>query len=101
MLVLGGGIAIRVVSHLSNNEKKLYCVLLDFRKAFDYIDRDILWHKIIALVIRCRIIDGIQSVYNIIKSRVQVRAKKKINFIVYWECGKENVVGFFIYYVFE
>ena len=65
-----------VMSHLLNHSKKLYCAFLDFRKAFDYIDRNFLWHKLIGLGIRCRIFDVIQSMYSVVKSRVQVGAKK-------------------------
>ena len=38
-----------IISHLLSNGNKLYCTFLDFRKAFDYIDRNFLWHKLIAL----------------------------------------------------
>ena len=61
-----------VISHLINNGKKLYCAFLDFRKAFDYIDRDLLWHKLLALGIRGSIFDIIRSMYTRVKSKVQV-----------------------------
>ena len=31
-----------IISHLINKGKKLYCAFLDFRKAFDYVDRNFL-----------------------------------------------------------
>ena len=65
-----------VMSHLLNNSKKLYCAILDFRKAFNYIDRNFLWHKLVGLGIRGGIFDIIQSMYSVVKSRVQVRAEK-------------------------
>ena len=65
-----------VMSHLLNNSKKLYCAFLDFRKAFDYIDRNSLWHKLIGLGIRGRIFDVIKIMYSVVKSRVQVGAEK-------------------------
>ena len=68
------------MSHLINNSKKLYCAFLDFRKAFDYIDRNFLWHKLIGLGIRGGIFDVIQSMYSVVKSRVQVGAEKTDEF---------------------
>ena len=65
-----------VMSHLLNNSKKFYCAFLDFRKAFDYIDRNFSWHKLIGLGIRGRIFDVIQSMYSVVKSRVQVGARR-------------------------
>ena len=65
-----------VISHLLNNGKKLYCAFLDFRKAFDYVDRNLLWHKLLALGIRGRIFDVIRSMYQAVKSQVQVGADR-------------------------
>ena len=69
-----------VMSHLLNHSKILYCAFLDIRKAFDYIDRNFLWHKLIGLGIRGRIFDVIQSMYSAVKSRVQVGAEKNDEF---------------------
>ena len=69
-----------VMSHLLNNSKKLYCGFLDFRKAYDYIDENFLWHKLIGLGIRGRIFDVIQSIYSVVKSQVQVGAEKTDEF---------------------
>ena len=69
-----------VISHLLNNGKKLYCAFLDFRKAFDYVDRNLLWHKLLALGIRGQIFDVIQSMYKRVKSQVQVGADRTEQF---------------------
>ena len=41
-----------LLTHVINQGKKLYCAFVDFTKAFDYINRDILWHKLIKLGVR-------------------------------------------------
>ena len=84
-----------VMSHLLNNSKKLYCAFLDYRKAFDYIDRNCLCHKLIRLGIRGRMFDVIQSMYYVVKSRVRVGEEKTTSLNVYWQCGKENVCRLF------
>ena len=39
-------------THCINENKYLYCCFVDFTKAFDYIDRDILWYKLIKIGVR-------------------------------------------------
>jgi len=42
MFVLHG-----IISHMLNEGKRLYCAFIDFTKAFDYVERDTLWVKLI------------------------------------------------------
>lgn len=44
---------------------------MDFAKAFDYVDRDILWYKLIKIGVRGQMLDIIRSIYNNVKSRVK------------------------------
>ena len=60
-----------LLTHLINQGKKLYCAFVDLTKAFDYINRDILWHKLIKLGIRGKILNIIRSIYENVKSRVK------------------------------
>ena len=52
-------------------KKKLYSAFIDFKKAFDFVVRDILWYKLIQSWVRGKILDIIQSMYRNIKSRVK------------------------------
>ena len=54
-----------------NTGKKLYCTLIDFTKAFDYVVRDNLWYKLITLGIRGIILNIIKSFYANVKSWVK------------------------------
>ena len=36
-----------LINHFLNQQKQLYCVFVDFTKAFDYVVRDNLWYKLI------------------------------------------------------
>ena len=36
-----------LVNHFLNQGKQLFCVFIDFTKAFDYVVRDNLWYKLI------------------------------------------------------
>ena len=44
---------------------------MDFTKAFDYIDKDILWYKLIKIGVRGQMLNIIRFIYNSVKSRVK------------------------------
>ena len=46
-----------LITHLINKGRKLYCAFVDFRKAFDFVNRDILWFKLIKLGVRGKILN--------------------------------------------
>ena len=50
---------------------KVYTAFVDFRKAFDYVNRDCLWSKLITSGIRGNILNIIRSMYNEVKSKVK------------------------------
>ena len=45
-----------IVSHIFNQGGTLYCAFVDFKKAFDFVVRDILWYKLIKLGVRGKIL---------------------------------------------
>ena len=52
-----------------NQGKKLYCSFIDFSKAFDYVERNSLWSKLIKLAIRGKMMTILKSMYSSVKSR--------------------------------
>ena len=50
---------------------KVYTAFVDFRKAFDYVNRDCLWSKLITSGIRGNILNIIRSMYYEGKSKVK------------------------------
>ena len=60
-----------LISHCINTNKKLYSALIDFKKAFDFIVRDVLWFKLIQNDLRGKILNAIQAMYRNIKNRVK------------------------------
>ena len=55
-----------------NQNQRLYCSFIDFRKAFDYVNRDCLWHKMILKGIRGKMFNIIHGMYRSVKSQVRV-----------------------------
>ena len=53
-----------VLTHLLNNNKKVYTAFVDFTKAFDYLVRDVIWYKLIKFGIR-------EKLYNSVRSRIK------------------------------
>jgi hypothetical protein len=74
-----------VLSSLINltltKRKKLSCAFIDFRKAFDYIDRDCLWFKLINEGVRGKMFNIIKSMYSDVKSKVKQLGVTSDNFI--------------------
>ena len=69
-----------LISHCVNENKKLYAAFIDFKKAFDFVVRDVLWYKLIQSGVRGKILDVIQSMYRDIKSKVKYDNKLSNDF---------------------
>ena len=72
-----------LISHCLNTNKKLYAAFVDFKKAFDYVVRDVLWYKLIKAGVRGKILNVIQAMYNNIKSRVKFDNELSNDFVSY------------------
>lgn len=60
-----------LISHCINEKKKLFAAFIDYKKAFDFVVRDVLWYKLIQSGVRGKILNVIKSMYSNIKSRVK------------------------------
>ena len=65
------------------NKKRLYCAFVDYRKAFDMVDRCSLWQKVLAMGINGKVLKVIQNMYANAKSCVQLNG----NFSEYFSCN--------------
>ena len=52
-----------IVDYSLEQGKKVYCAFIDFRKAFDYLNRDCLWFKLLKSGIRVNMYDIIKHMY--------------------------------------
>ena len=78
------------------SRKKLYCSFIDFSKAFDYVERNSLWSKLIKLGIRGKMMTILKSMYSSVKSRVRFNNKLSLVF----RCPSRRVtVSFFMFNV--
>jgi hypothetical protein len=62
-------------------KKRMYCAFIDFRNAFDSIDRAKLWLKLSKIGIRGRILHIIKSMYSNVKSSVCINGFQSDYFV--------------------
>ena len=63
-----------VISKVLSKGQKLYCIFIDYEKCFDKIDRSLLWQKLLAEHISCKLVKAIKSMYTVVKSCVKYRS---------------------------
>jgi hypothetical protein len=56
-----------IISHTLANKEKLYCAFVDFRKAFDRVDRHMLWFKLYMSGVSTKMINIIKSMYSTVQ----------------------------------
>ena len=69
-----------LITHSLNNNRKLFCSFIDFSKAFDYVDRDVLWFKLLQFGVRGKMLDIIVSMYENVKSQVKINNRLSESF---------------------
>ncbi|MEE9190592.1 MAG: reverse transcriptase family protein [Candidatus Neomarinimicrobiota bacterium] len=64
-----------LIDQFFNHRKKLYCVFIDFEKAFDTIWRKALWHKLIQQGVSGKILQVIHNIYQNAKSTIELNGE--------------------------
>lgn len=54
--------------------EKLYCIFIDYEKAFDKINRSLLWHKLLTEQVSSKFVNALRSMYNVVKSCVRYQS---------------------------
>ena len=61
-----------VIQKILSRNKKLWCIFIDYEKAFDTVIRDALWVKLLEIGISCKMLNMIKSIYTNVKSCVKL-----------------------------
>ena len=61
-----------IISNSLCDRKRLYSALIDFRKAFDSVDRSLLWIKLCKIGIQGQFLNVIKALFNNVKSCIFV-----------------------------
>ena len=84
-------------THCVNEKKKLYSAFTDFKKAFDFVVRDVLWFNLVKSGVKGKILDIIQSMYKNIKSRVKFENDLSDEFSKYFGVRLGECLSPFLY----
>lgn len=61
-----------VIETRKKSKKSTFCAFIDFRKAFDSIDRNLLWHKLSDIGMSTKMLSALKSLYSDISCCVRV-----------------------------
>ena len=64
-----------VISKVLNSGEKLYCCFIDYEKAFDKINRSLLWHKLIFENVSSKFVRALKSMYDVVKACIRYNSK--------------------------
>ena len=56
-----------LIEHFLNNSKSFYCSFVDLTRAFDGLERNVLWYKLIKSGISCKMVNLMKNMYSKIK----------------------------------
>ncbi|MES9880358.1 MAG: reverse transcriptase family protein [Sedimenticola sp.] len=65
-----------IITKTLSSGKKLYCVFIDFEKAFDKIDRSLLWHKLLSENMSSKMVRAIKAMYSVVRSCIRFNSSK-------------------------
>lgn len=60
------------IQKILSKKSKLYCIFIDYQRAFDTINRDALWEKLIHSKISCKMTNMIKSIYSKVQSCIKL-----------------------------
>ena len=63
-----------IVSKVINSGEKLYCCFIDYEKAFDRIDRPLLWHKLIFEKVSSKLVKALKSMYDVVRACIRYKS---------------------------
>ena len=63
-----------IVSKVINSGEKLYCCFIDYEKAYDRIDRPLLWHKLIFEKVSSKLVKALKSMYGVVRACIRYKS---------------------------
>ena len=67
-------------------KKRVYCAFIDYRKAFDFVNRPLLWQKLLSYEINGKLFKVVKNMYDKAKSCI----KKDTLWSHYFSCNNNN-----------
>ena len=70
-----------MISHHINKGKKLYCCFIDYKKAFDSVDRNKMFYKFARSGVTGKFLSVIRKLYSDVKSCVKFKSDLPSSFL--------------------
>ena len=61
-----------LINHVLNANEQLFCLFVDYSKAFDYLVRPNIWYKLYKLGLRGKLFNVIHCIYSSVKTKVKL-----------------------------
>lgn len=61
-----------IIQKVLANNSRLWCIFVDYKRAFDTVNREALWEKLIMSGVSCKMIRMIKSIYENVQSCVRI-----------------------------
>ena len=65
-----------VIAKTLSAGEKLYCIFIDYKKAFDKVNRSFLWQKLLSENVSSKFVNALRSMYSIVRSCIRFQANK-------------------------
>ena len=72
-----------VIAKTLSAGEKLYCIFIDYEKAFDKVNRTFLWQKLLSENVSTKFVSALRSMYSIVRSCVRFQSAKSRFFTSY------------------
>ena len=63
-----------IIQKVLSSNSRLWCIFIDYEKAFDTVNRDALWIKLMQSGLTCKMINMIKSIYSNVQSCVKLNS---------------------------
>lgn len=61
-----------LIQKIISKRLKLWCAFIDFERAFDTVNREALWHKLLEIGISCKMLTMLKAIYSNVKSCIKL-----------------------------
>ena len=69
-----------LIQKVLSKNRKLWCIFIDYKRAFDTVDRDLLWYKLLQTGISSKMLNMIRCIYQKVQSCVKLSEKSDLSY---------------------
>ena len=89
-----------IISKVLHSGEKLYCCFIDYEKAFDRIDRSLLWHKPIFEHVSSKFVRALKSMYDVVRAYIRCNSSHSSFFNSYTGLKQGDPISLLLFMMF-